>query len=89
MSIEETINHLSAQKDMFEYALNYEKNKKQELGEVLERIRIAQMQLYRLAKTLRRDTFNIRCPYSKMFCGKNVNYFGIHIYCYYFVLRLK
>lgn len=59
MSIEETINHLCAQKDMFEYALNYEKNKKQELGEVLERIRTAQMQLYRLAKSLRRDLYSI------------------------------
>ena len=59
MSIDETINHLSAQKDMFEFALNYQINKKQELNDTLERIRSAQMKLYRLAKSLRRDLFSI------------------------------
>lgn len=59
MSIEETINHLSAQKDMFEFALNYQKNKKQELSDTLDRIRSAQMTLYRLAKSLRRDLYSI------------------------------
>lgn len=59
MSIEETINHLSAQKEMFEFALNYQKNKKQELSDALDRIRSAQMKLYRLAKSLRRDLYSI------------------------------
>ena len=59
MSIEETINHLSAQKDMFEFALDYQRNKKQELSDAIERIRSAQMKLYRLAKSLRRDLYSI------------------------------
>lgn len=59
MSIEEAINHLSAQKDMFEFALSYQKNKKQELSDTLDKIRNAQMKLYRLAKSLRRDLYSI------------------------------
>ncbi len=73
MSIEETINHLSAQKDMFEFALNYQKNKNQELRENLGRIRSAQMKLYRLAKSLRRDLYSIDEDLSETIIYKRMN----------------
>jgi len=59
MNIEETINHLAAQKKMFEFTLNYQNNKKVELENLLENIRNNQRQLYGLAKSLRRDLFSI------------------------------
>ena len=59
MSIDETINHLSAQKDMFVFARQYQINRKQELDTALDNIRNAQMKLYRLAKSLRRDLYSV------------------------------
>lgn len=59
MSIEETINHLAAQKEMFEFAYEYQTNRKQQLSTVLDNIRNVQMKLYRLAKSLRRDLYSV------------------------------
>lgn len=59
MSIEETINHLTAQKEMFEFAYEYQVNRKQQLNIALDNIRNAQMKLYRLAKSLRRDLYSV------------------------------
>lgn len=58
MSIEETINHLTAQKEMFEFAYEYQTNRKQQLSTALDNIRNVQMKLYRLAKSLRRDLYS-------------------------------
>lgn len=59
MSIEETINHLTAQKEMFEFAYEYQTNRKQQLSTALDNIRNIQMKLYRLAKSLRRDLYSV------------------------------
>lgn len=59
MSIEETINHLTAQKEMFEFAYEYQTNRKQQLSTALDNIRNVQMKLYRLAKSLRRDLYSV------------------------------
>ena len=59
MSIEETINHLTAQKEMFEFAYEYQTNRKQQLSTALDNIRNVQMKLYRLAKSLRRDLHSV------------------------------
>lgn len=59
MSIDETINHLTAQKEMFEFAYEYQVNRKQQLNIALDNIRNAQMKLYRLAKSLRRDLYSV------------------------------
>lgn len=59
MSIEETINHLTAQKEMFELAYEYQTNRKQQLSTALDNIRNVQMKLYRLAKSLRRDLYSV------------------------------
>lgn len=59
MSIEETINHLTAQKEMFEFAYEYQANRKQQLNTALDNIRNVQMKLYRLAKSLRRDLYSV------------------------------
>lgn len=59
MSIEETINHLTAQKEMFEFAYEYQTNRKQQLSTALDNIRNVQMKLYRLAKSLRRDMYSV------------------------------
>lgn len=79
MSVEKTINHLSAQEDMFEYALEYQKNRKQELNDALERIRSVQIKLYRLAKSLRRDLYSVdedlseTIIYKRMGIEHNIN----------------
>lgn len=59
MSIEETINHLTAQKEMFEFAYEYQTNRKQQLSTALDNIRNVQMKLYRLAKSLRIDLYSV------------------------------
>lgn len=59
MSIDETINHLTAQKEMFEFAYEYQTNRKQQLSTALDNIRNVQMKLYRLAKSLRRDLYSV------------------------------
>ena len=73
MNIEETINHLMAQKKMFEFTLNYQSNKKAELENLLEDIRKTQRQLYGLAKSLRRDLFSIDEDLSETIIYKRMN----------------
>lgn len=59
MTIEQTIKHLDAQKEMFEFALEYHKNRNSELEMMLQNVRGKTGTLYRLAKTLRRDLYSV------------------------------
>ncbi len=53
MTIEQTINHLTAQKEMLEFALEYHRNRSAKLDSALQDIRSKTMTLFRLAKTIR------------------------------------
>lgn len=59
MTIEQTINHLSAQKEMLEFALEYHRNRHSQLDSALQDIRSNTMTMFRLAKTIRRDLYSV------------------------------
>ena len=59
MTIEQTINHLTAQKEMLEFALEYHRNRSAKLDSALQDIRSKTMTLFRLAKTIRGDLYSV------------------------------
>ena len=59
MTIEQTIKHLNAQKEMLEFALEYHRNRNMELDTTLKDVREKIGTLYRLAKSIRRDLYSI------------------------------
>lgn len=59
MTIEQTINHLYAQKEMLEFALEYHRNRHSQLDSALQDIRSNTMTMFRLAKTIRRDLYSV------------------------------
>ena len=59
MTIEQTINHLTAQKEMLEFALVYHRNRNTQLDSALQDIRSKTMTLFRLAKTIRGDLYSV------------------------------
>ncbi len=59
MTVEETLNHLTAQKGMLEFALDYHKNRNLQLDKTLQDIRSKTVTLYRLAKSIRRDLYSV------------------------------
>lgn len=59
MTIEQSINHLTAQKEMLEFALEYHRNRNAQLDSALQDIRSKTMTLFRLAKTIRGDLYSI------------------------------
>ncbi len=59
MTIEQTINHLTAQKEMLEFALEYHRNRNIKLDSALQDIRSKTMTLFRLAKTIRGDLYSV------------------------------
>lgn len=59
MTIEQTIKHLNAQKEMLEFALEYHRNRNVELDTTLKDVREKIGTLYRLAKSIRRDLYSI------------------------------
>lgn len=59
MTIEQTIKHLNAQKEMLEFALEYHRNRNKDLDATLKDVRGKTGTLYRLAKSIRRDLYSI------------------------------
>ena len=59
MTIEQTINHLTAQKEMLEFALEYHRNRNAKLDSAVQDIRSKTMTLFRLAKTIRGDLYSV------------------------------
>ena len=59
MTIEQTIKHLNAQKEMIEFAVEYHRNRNSRLDIALQDLRGKTGTLYRLAKTIRRDLYSV------------------------------
>ena len=73
MTIEQTINHLSAQKEMLEFALEYHNNRLSQLDDALQDIRNKNRKLYMLAKTIRRDLYSIDEDLSETVIYKRIS----------------
>ena len=72
MSVEESLKHLTAQKDTLEFALDYNIQRKSDLEELLQDVRNSSMNLYRLAKTIRTDLFSVDDDYSETMIYKRM-----------------
>lgn len=73
MTIEQTINHLNAQKEMLEFALKYHRNRLAELDGNIQGLRGKIGTLYRLAKSIRRDLYSIDDDLSETIIYKRMS----------------
>ena len=73
MTIEQTIKHLNAQKEMLEFALEYHRNRNKELDATLKDVRGKTGTLYRLAKSIRRDLYSIDDDLSETIIYKRMD----------------
>lgn len=73
MTIEQTINHLKAQKEMLEFALDYHRHRNSKLNSILHELRSKTMTLFRLAKTIRRDLYSIDEDFSETIIYKRMS----------------
>lgn len=72
MSIEENIRHLSAQEQVFEYALKSHQENKRKLDDLLMQFQTKLFTLNRLAKTLRNDIYAIDDEYAESVVYKKI-----------------
>lgn len=73
MTIEQTINHLNAQKEMLEFALKYHRNRLVELDGNIQELRGKIGTLYRLAKSIRRDLYSVDDDLSETIIYKRMS----------------
>lgn len=73
MTIEQTIKHLNAQKEMLEFALEYHRNRLSELDGNIQGLRGKIGTLYRLAKSIRRDLYSIDDDLSETIIYKRMS----------------
>ncbi len=72
MSIDENINHLKAQKDMLEFALESHKKNKDSLKEFIQNLERRLFTLHRLAKSIRSDLFSVNDDLSETIIYKRL-----------------
>ena len=73
MSVEETINHLNAQKDLISYAIENYKENLMILHEKLNCVRTEKASMIRLAKALRNDLYTVDEDYSETIIYKRMD----------------
>lgn len=73
MSIDENINHLTAQKQMLEYAIKFYRERIEQLKTEIQDVRSKNATLLRLAKAIRRDLYSVDEDLSETIIYKRIN----------------